>query len=46
MKGTTSVPDTEIRWHSIVKAAGRFGLVISPKLVVSIEGSCSTPHLG
>jgi LacI family transcriptional regulator len=46
MKGTASVPDTEIRWHSIVKAAERLGLRISPKLVVAIEGPCSTPQLG
>ncbi|HSS96464.1 MAG TPA: LacI family DNA-binding transcriptional regulator, partial [Terriglobales bacterium] len=47
IKGQDFVPDTEVRWKAILDVAGRMGLSISPKLVVSIqENTASAPHSG
>lgn len=48
IKGIETIPDTEIRWSAIVRAAGKLGLQINPKLVVQIEDPAtpSGPHLG
>jgi DNA-binding LacI/PurR family transcriptional regulator len=46
IKGQAFVPDTEVRWNAIVKAAAQMGLAISPKRVAQIEENSPSPHLG
>jgi len=48
IKGVDTIPDTEIRWNAIVRAARKLGLPINPKLVAQIEAPAtpSGPHLG
>ncbi len=48
IKGVESIPDTEIRWNAIARAAAKLGLHINPKLVAQIDDPVtpSGPHLG
>ncbi len=48
MKGIDSIPDTEIRWEAIVRAASKVGLPINQRLVAQIDDPVtpSGPHLG
>lgn len=48
IKGVDTIPDTEIRWNAIVRAAAKLGLQINPKRVIQIDDPAtpSGPHLG
>jgi len=48
IKGIDSIPDTDIRWNAIVRAADKLGLRIHPQLIAQIEDPAtpSGPHLG
>jgi DNA-binding LacI/PurR family transcriptional regulator len=46
IKGTTNVPDTEVRWKAITNAARELGLAIRPRLVEPIVVPSATPQLG
>jgi len=46
IKGQEFSSDTAARWESIVKAAARLGLEVSPKLTVQLEGDLASPELG
>jgi LacI family transcriptional regulator len=48
IKGVDLIPDTEIRWKAIVRAAAKLDLQINPRLVAQIDdpGTPSGPHLG
>jgi LacI family transcriptional regulator len=46
IKGQAFVPDTEVRWKAIVKAAGQLGVPIVPSLVTQIEDNSPKPDLG
>lgn len=46
IKGQEFVPDTEVRWKSILAAAKRLDLPIYPNLIGQIEANSPSPHLG
>jgi len=48
IKGIEAIPDTNIRWNAIARAAAKLDLRINPKLVVQIDDPAtpSGPHLG
>lgn len=46
IKGQAFVPDTEVRWNTIVEVAAQMQLPISPRLVVQIEDNSPSPQLG
>ena len=46
IKGQKFVPDTEVRWKAITRAAASIDLPISPKLVTQIEENSPSPNLG
>jgi LacI family transcriptional regulator len=46
IKGQEFSSDTEVRWDSIVRVAGRLGLKIHCHLVAQLEGDSPSPQLG
>jgi LacI family transcriptional regulator len=46
IKGQEFSSDTAARWDSIVQAAARLGLQISPRLTIQLEGDLASPELG
>jgi DNA-binding LacI/PurR family transcriptional regulator len=46
IKGQAFVPDTDVRWNSILGAAAQMGLPISESLVTQIAHNSPSPHLG
>jgi DNA-binding LacI/PurR family transcriptional regulator len=46
IKGQEFSSDTEVRWSNIAKVAGELGLLISPELVVQLQGDSPSPEPG
>jgi LacI family transcriptional regulator len=46
IKGQSFVPDTDVRWNTIVEVAAQLQLPISSRLVAQIEDNSPSPQLG
>jgi LacI family transcriptional regulator len=46
MRGQPYSSDSDDRWRSIVKVAGRLGLIIRPELTIHLDRDLSSPELG